>query len=91
MGQVSTPSLATSASGASTTESISAIEPLILTAQPPDLRVLIIHLNRPHVLNALSMALIEVLLSALRTADADPEIGAIVITGNDKVFAGTML
>ena len=91
MGQVSTPSLATSASGASTTESISAIEPLILTARPPDSRVLIVHLNRPRVLNALSMALIEVLLSTLWTADADPEIGAIVITGNDKVFAGTML
>jgi len=27
-------------------------------------------------------------LSALRSAEADPDVGAIVITGNERVFAG---
>ncbi len=52
-----------------------------------DDRVGIITLNRPKVLNALSRALIEELGEAIKTFDANPEIGAIVITGNDKAFA----
>jgi len=64
-----------------------AAESLILTARPPHSRVLIIRLNRPKVLNALSTALVDLLLSALRSADADPDIGAVVLTGNERVFA----
>jgi len=50
-------------------------------------RVGIITLNRPQQLNALNDALMDALGSALLTFDADPAIGAIVITGSDKAFA----
>lgn len=61
-------------------------EPNILTREED--RVGIITLNRPKALNALSGALIEELLSALRCYDKDPTIGAIVITGNNRAFCG---
>lgn len=48
----------------------------------------IVRLNRPKALNALSQELIEQLLSALRSFDNDSEIGAVVITGSERVFAG---
>jgi len=47
----------------------------------------LIRLNRPKVLNALNDALATELGKALAAFDADPEIGAIVLTGNDKSFA----
>ncbi|KAG8748567.1 hypothetical protein FRC10_003701 [Ceratobasidium sp. 414] len=47
----------------------------------------IIKLNRPKALNALSALLIEQLLGAVQSFEADDEIGAIVITGSEKVFA----
>jgi len=50
-------------------------------------RVGVITLNRPKQLNALSPGLMNELGSALRALDADPGVGAIVITGNDKAFA----
>ncbi|HCY63861.1 MAG TPA: enoyl-CoA hydratase [Oxalobacteraceae bacterium] len=50
-------------------------------------RVGIITLNRPEQLNALNDALMDALGNALLAFDADPAIGAIVITGNDKAFA----
>jgi cyclohex-1-ene-1-carboxyl-CoA hydratase len=50
-------------------------------------RVGIITLNRPQQLNALNDALMDALGSALLAFDADPAIGAIVITGSDKAFA----
>jgi enoyl-CoA hydratase len=50
-------------------------------------RVGVITLNRPKQLNALNDALMDALGVALLAFDADPAIGAIVITGNDKVFA----
>jgi len=82
------PSLAPSTTTVSSgTSSTGGVEPLILTARPPNSRVLVIRLNRPRVLNALSTTLVGLLLSALRTADADPDVGAIVVTGNDRVFA----
>ncbi|KAF8557558.1 enoyl-CoA hydratase carnithine racemase [Imleria badia] len=59
-------------------------EPDILTREED--RVGIITVNRPKALNALSGALIEELLSALRCCDKDPTIGAIVITGNNRAF-----
>ena len=46
-----------------------------------------ITLNRPRQLNALNDALMDELGAALRAFDADPGIGAIVITGSDKAFA----
>ncbi len=50
-------------------------------------RVGLIILNRPKSLNALNRQLAEETLAALREMDADPGIGAIVITGNPRAFA----
>jgi enoyl-CoA hydratase len=50
-------------------------------------RVGLIRLNRPEALNALCDALMRELKAQLLTFDADPAIGAIVITGNDRAFA----
>ena len=50
-------------------------------------RVAQITLNRPKQLNALSPELMAELGQALRAAEADEAVGAIVITGNDKAFA----
>lgn len=45
-------------------------------------------LNRPKALNALSSALFVELNDALKKYEEDQEIGAIVLTGSDKAFAG---
>lgn len=50
-------------------------------------RVGVITLNRPAQLNALNDALMDAMGQALLGLDADPDIGAIVITGSDKAFA----
>ena len=50
-------------------------------------RVGLIRLNRPAQLNALNDALMDALGAALLAFDADPGVGAIVITGSDKAFA----
>ena len=50
-------------------------------------RVGLIRLNRPQRMNALSDALAAELAAALAAFDADPNVGAIVITGNEKAFA----
>jgi enoyl-CoA hydratase/carnithine racemase len=43
-------------------------------------------LNRPDKLNALNFALTQALVTALKSADADPEVRAIVITGAGRAF-----
>ena len=50
-------------------------------------RVGLITLNRPAQLNALNDELMDALGRELKTFDNDNEIGAIVITGNEKAFA----
>ncbi|MBV9811699.1 MAG: enoyl-CoA hydratase [Acetobacteraceae bacterium] len=50
-------------------------------------RVGLIRLNRPAALNALCDQLMEELGAQLLTFDADPAIGAVVLTGSDKAFA----
>ncbi len=47
----------------------------------------VITLNRPKALNALSSALMTELTRALDDFEADDDIGAIVLTGNEKAFA----
>lgn len=47
----------------------------------------IVTLNRPKALNALCQALFAELALAIDDLESDDEIGAIVITGNDKAFA----
>ena len=47
----------------------------------------IARLNRPDVLNALNMKLMEQLIETLSKFDDDPSIRCIVLTGNEKAFA----
>jgi enoyl-CoA hydratase len=47
----------------------------------------LITLNRPEAMNALNSALIAELASALDDLEANDDIGAMVITGNEKAFA----
>jgi enoyl-CoA hydratase len=47
----------------------------------------VVTLNRPKQLNALNAKLMQELAQALYAYDADPGIGAILITGNEKAFA----
>lgn len=46
-----------------------------------------IQLNRPKALNALNNALFADLIAALKAADVDPDVHAIVLTGSEKAFA----
>jgi enoyl-CoA hydratase len=50
-------------------------------------RVGLVRLNRPQAMNALNRALVGELMEALSAFDADPNMGAIVITGNERAFA----
>jgi enoyl-CoA hydratase len=50
-------------------------------------RVAIIRLNRPKALNALCDQTMDELGAALRGYDADPAIGAIILTGSERAFA----
>ncbi len=50
-------------------------------------RVLLITLNRPKALNAINRQLTGEVIQAVTEADANPEIGCIVITGSEKAFA----
>lgn len=47
----------------------------------------IIQLNRPEVLNALNIKLMEELVDALETLDKDNDVRCVIITGNEKAFA----
>jgi len=50
-------------------------------------RVGLIRLRRPQALNALNRALLTELNQALQALDADDDVGAIVIAGDEKAFA----
>ena len=50
-------------------------------------RVGLNRLHRPRVMNALNQALMQELAEALQAMDADPEVGAIVICGDERAFA----
>lgn len=47
----------------------------------------VITLNRPKILNALNLQLIDELVEAMEQFDRDPAIGAILLTGNERAFA----
>jgi enoyl-CoA hydratase len=47
----------------------------------------LIRLNRPQALNALCKAMMAELAAALDAFEADPAIGAMVLTGNERAFA----
>lgn len=50
-------------------------------------RVGLVTLNRPEAMNALNPTILGELMDALEAFDTDDAIGAMVITGNEKVFA----
>lgn len=50
-------------------------------------KVGLITLNRPKALNALNSQVLADILAAVRGFEADPDIGAMVITGSEKAFA----
>jgi len=50
-------------------------------------RVGLVTLNRPQALNALNKATMEEIVAATTAMDADPAVGAVVITGSEKAFA----
>ena len=50
-------------------------------------RVGLIRLHRPRAMNALNQALMQELAEALQAMDGDPEVGAIVICGDERAFA----
>ncbi len=60
-------------------------EPIVLVER--DGRVGIVAMNRPKQLNALSGELMQAVVGALEELDADTEIRAIVLAGNDRAFA----
>jgi enoyl-CoA hydratase len=47
----------------------------------------LVQLNRPQALNALNSVLVGEIMEALRAFDAEPDVGAIVITGSERAFA----
>lgn len=59
----------------------------ILTSRPEP-SVALITLNRPKALNALSSPLFAELNQALKDLDNDASVGAVVLTGSEKAFAG---
>ena len=56
--------------------------------EKPAPRVALITLNRPKALNALSSDLMKEVNDCLGVYDRDDSIGAMVITGSEKAFAG---
>lgn len=50
-------------------------------------KVGLITLNRPKALNALNSQVLKDVVAALQSLEADPEIGAVVLTGSEKAFA----
>ncbi|MGZ0050831.1 enoyl-CoA hydratase-related protein [Brevibacillus gelatini] len=57
----------------------------ILTASEDGIGI--ITLNRPKILNALNLQLVDELVAELERMDRDPDIRVIILTGNDKAFA----
>lgn len=57
----------------------------------PEPGVVLVTLNRPKAYNALSSPLFKELNAALKEADADDSVGAFVLTGSEKAFAGMLV
>jgi enoyl-CoA hydratase len=58
----------------------------ILVSTPAE-GVGMITLNRPKALNALNLQVMEEVVAAAQAFDADPAIGAVVLTGSERAFA----
>ncbi len=55
-----------------------------LIHEPP---IAVIQLNRPQVLNALNLQVMDEVIAALEALESDGEIRCVVITGNERAFA----
>ncbi len=55
--------------------------------EDPIAGVALLRINRPKALNALNMAAREALAKEVTKAEQDPDVRAIIITGNDRAFA----
>lgn len=53
--------------------------------------VTLITLNRPKALNALNAAHIQDISDAMKEADEDTSVGAMILTGSERAFAGVFL
>lgn len=49
-------------------------------------RIAYLTMNRPEKLNALSYELIQALIHALKDAEADPDVKAVILSGTGKSF-----
>ena len=54
-------------------------------------RVGLVTLNRPQAMNAFNMIMLDELFDALEAFDKDENVGAMVVTGNEKAFAAGAL
>jgi len=62
-------------------------EQLVLSSRSQSNKVLILTLNRPKALNALSSSMFSALNEELAKADDDDSVKAIVVTGSERAFA----
>lgn len=62
-------------------------EPLVIASRSKSNNVVILQLNRPKALNALSTPLFEAINHEVKKADEDESVRAIVLTGSDRAFA----
>jgi enoyl-CoA hydratase/carnithine racemase len=62
------------------------VEMLVLQERPAE-GVLLLRLNRPEKLNALSKELLKDLIAILADAESDPAIGCVILTGNGRAFS----
>lgn len=59
----------------------------LLVSKEVEHKIAVVTFNRPQALNALNFELMTELIDALESLDRDPEVNAIVLTGNEKAFA----
>lgn len=57
---------------------------IIVTKEPG---YAVVQLHRPDALNALNIKLMQELVGALETLDADPDVRCVILTGTEKAFA----
>jgi enoyl-CoA hydratase len=62
------------------------VEMLVLQERPAE-GVLLLSLNRPEKLNALSKELLKDLIAILAEAESDPAIGCVILTGKGRAFS----
>jgi enoyl-CoA hydratase len=62
-----------------------------LVVSRPHPNVTLLTLNRPKALNALSTPLFEEFNEVLELAEKDEGVGALVVTGSEKAFAGVSI